>query len=403
MQFNRHTARVGAVVLALGWLALAAFIGGVILVINSPGHAADSWLVDFTAFWGAAKLALEGQAIAAFDPAALAAAQGARPLTGITGMPWLYPPGWHALIAPLGLLPFSVAWIVFGVVSAGAFFAVIRPLARPVPGALVWMLAAPSVLLSLAIGNNGVLSAACMTAAVAALGAGRQGRAGLLIALMTLKPSLGLLVPPVLLAGRQWRAIAWATAGTLIIAVASAALLGVDYWLRFFARLGDASDMLAAGRLPFQRMITWYGFLRTAGLGHDAAIAGQVAATAVVMVAVGALWTRRGSPRGVPFEVKAATFLFGLTLATPYAYYYEMSFAVAGILFLLRVRPDWPAPAWLLFGLIWLTPALGLGLKGFAPVAMIAAPLQSLALALALWQGFRTGAAPTPRVPAEAP
>jgi hypothetical protein len=395
MQPDRQTARLGAIALALGVIALAAYVGGVILTINSPDYAADSWLIDFTAFWGAAKLALAGQAIAAFDPDKLTAAQGARPLGAMTGMPWLYPPGWHALIAPLGLLPFSAAWIAFGAISAGLFTAAIRPLARPIPGALSWTLAAPPVLLTLAIGNNGLLSAACMTAAVAALGAERPARAGLLIALMTLKPSLGLLVPPVLLAGRRWSAIAWATAGTLAIAAATAALFGTDYWLRFFAQLGGASDMLAAGRLPFQRMITWYGFLRTAGLGHDAAVAAQVAATAVVMVAVGALWTRKTAP----FDLKAAAFLFGLTLATPYAYYYEMTFALVAILFLLRARRAWPSPVWLLFGLIWLTPALGLGLKWLAPVALIAAPLQSLALALALWHGFRAGDRRPPEKP----
>jgi hypothetical protein len=143
--------------------------------------------------------------------------------------------------------------------------------------------------------------------------------------------------------------------------------------------------MLEQGSLPYQRMITWYGFLHTAGLGHYGAIAGQLAASAVVTAAVGALWSRRS----VSFDLKAAAFLLGLTLATPYAYYYEMIFALTGILYLLRARPGWPVPVWALFGLIWLIPALGLGVSGPFKVALIAAPLQSLALALALWQALR--------------
>lgn len=395
MQLNDRTTRLGAFLLALGLLALAAYVGGVILVINSAQYGAGSWMVDFTAFWGAARLAVEGRAIEAFDPAALAAAQDARRLEGTTGMPWLYPPGWHAVIAPLGLLPFSAAWLVFGAVSAGLFVAVTRPLARGLPGALVWLLAAPAVLLALAVGNNGLLSAACATAAVAALGAGRQVRAGLLIALLTLKPSLGILIPPVLLAGRQWRAFAAAAAGALAIAAAATALFGPDYWLLFFQRIAGTAQMLDAGRLPYPRMITWYGFLRTAGLGHQNALAGQLAASVIVIAAVGAVWTRAS----VRFDLKAAAFLLGLTLATPYAYFYEMILALTGILFLLRARPGWPAPVWLLFGLIWLSPALGLGLQGPLQVALIAAPLQSLALALALWQGFRPAAQPRRETP----
>jgi hypothetical protein len=376
--------RLGAVVLAVGLVALVAYVGGVVLVINSADFEAESWLVDFTAFWGAARLALEGNAVAAFDPDALAAAQGARSLDGMHEMRWHYPPGWLAVIAPLGLLPFSVAWISFGLVSVGLFLAAIRPLARGIPGALSWVLAAPAVLLSLAIGSNGLLAGACMTAAVAALGAGRQVRAGLLIALMTLKPGLGLLIPPVLLAGRQWIAIAAAILGTSVIVAASTALFGADYWLHFFAELGRVSNSLAAGSHPYPRMITWYGFARVTGLDHDAALGLQAAALAVVSVAVGLLWTREQ----VPFELKGAAFLFGLTLATPYAFYYEMVFSLAAILFLLRSGMAWPTAAWVLFGLIWATPALGLGLSGLAPVALIAAPLQSLGLALVFWVGL---------------
>lgn len=389
MQLNDRTTRLGAILLAIGLLALAAYVGGVILVINSAEYDAGSWMIDFTAFWGAARLAVEGRAIEAFDPASLAAAQDARELAGMTGMPWLYPPGWHALIAPLGLLPFSAAWLVFGAISAGAFIAVTRPLAQGIPGAMLWLLAAPAVLLALAVGNNGLLSAACLTAAVAALGAGRQARAGLLIALLTMKPSLGILIPPVLLAGRQWRAFAFAAVGAIAVAAVATVLFGLDYWSQFFNGLAGTSQMLDAGRLPYPRMITWYGFLRTAGLGHHGAIAGQLTASAIVITAVGALWARRSAS----FDVRSATFLLGLTLATPYAYYYEMIFALTGVLYLLRTRPGWPAPVWALFGLIWLTPALGLGLPGPLKVALIAAPLQSLALALALWQGWR-GSAP---------
>jgi len=248
-------------------------------------------------------------------------------------------------------------------------------------------MAAPAVLLSLAIGNNSLLSAACMTAAAAALAAGRQARAGVLIALMTMKPTLGLLVPPVLLAGRQWDALLWATGVAVLVAAVPTALFGLDYWPPFFAQFTGESSWLATGTPPFPRMITWYGLIRTAGAGPDAALVVQIAATAAVMVAVGALWIRRTAPP----DLKAAAFLLGLTLATPYAYYYETALALAGILFLLRARPAWPRPAWVLFGLIWLLPGLGLTLPGVLPVALIAAPLQSLALALALREGFRRG------------
>jgi arabinofuranan 3-O-arabinosyltransferase len=286
------------------------------------------------------------------------------------------------------LLPFSVAWILFDVISLTLFILVMAPLTHQIPSGLTIVLAAPVVLLTLAIGNNSLLTSACMTAAIIALGVGRQRSAGLLIALMTLKPSLGLLVPVVLIAARQWRAIAWATVGTVVLAAIGAAIFGTNYWLRFFDQLGNASAMLASGSLPFERMITWYAFLRVAGLAHDLALIGQLAVTALVMFAVGALWARRSGQ----FDLRAAAFCFGLPLATPYAFYYELVFSLAGILFLLRARSAWPGAVWCLFAMLWTTPGLGLFAASVVPVALLGAPLQTIALGITLWHGFRASA-----------
>ncbi|HSF95916.1 MAG TPA: glycosyltransferase family 87 protein [Thermohalobaculum sp.] len=379
--------RLGRILAGLALLGLAAYAGSVVLVINSAEFEADSLMIDFTAFWGAARLAVEGQALAAFQPALLEAAQGARDLGPYDAMPWLYPPGYLALIAPLGLLPFSAALILFGAASAAAFLLAIRPLA--VPGALPWLLAAPATLLSLALGNNGLLSAACIAAALTSLGRGDQRQAGLWIAALTLKPSLGLLIPPVLLAARQWRAFGWAAAGTVAIAALSTAVFGAGYWPLFLQSLAEGTQRMEGGNAPLDRMITWYGFLRTAGLPHGTALAGQAASSLAAIAAVALLWSRRAAP----FELKAAAFCFALPLATPYAYLYEMTFGLLGMLFLLRWRAGWHGSCWALMAVLWFVPAIGLVTAGALPVALFAAPLMSLILVLTLRQALRPAAA----------
>ena len=386
---GRAFERLSGLALAAGVLALVAYIAGVILVINSPDFEADSYLIDFTAFWGAAKLALAGDAIAAFDAQTLDSVQGARDLSRSDAMAWHYPPGMHILVAPLGLLPFSVAWVVFDVVSILLFVWAVRPISAAVPGGMTLLLCAPAVLLTLALGQNSLLSAACLTAALRALADDRTRRAGLLIALLTLKPSLGVIIPPALAAMRQWQAILWAGVGALVLAAVPAALLGIDYWLRFFESLEELPALMAADLRPHERMITWYGFARASGAGHDPALIAQAVASVLTMAAVALTWARPA----VPFDLKAAMLLLGLPLATPYAFHYELVFPLVGIVFLMRFRDAWPAPVWGLILAIWLAPAAGLPSGSPVPVTVLAPPLLSLALLLCLREASRPLAA----------
>ena len=56
-----------------------------------------------------------------------------------------------------------------------------------------------------------------MLAALTAMAQGRPALAGLLIALLTLKPQLGLLIPIALVFSGQWRVVLWATIAMLIV------------------------------------------------------------------------------------------------------------------------------------------------------------------------------------------
>ena len=75
-----------------------------------PGKALD---VDFAVFWAAAKLTLAEGPLVPFDMEALNSARSLPEDVESFPMLWLYPPGWLALLLPLGTLPFFWAWLVF--------------------------------------------------------------------------------------------------------------------------------------------------------------------------------------------------------------------------------------------------------------------------------------------------
>jgi len=381
---RRILARLGGLLVAAELLFFVVYVSGYTLLINFSGDGTESWMIDFTAFWGAGKLAVAGEPLAAFDMDRLAAVQGVHESFGPVTMPWRYPPTFHMVVAPLGLLPFSVAFLLFSLLSVGAFYVATRPLDPALPAGLTLLIGAPAAYLGILIGNNSLLSAACLTGALVALGQGRQRSAGLLIALLTMKPSLGILIPPVLLAARRWATIGWATAGAVALAGVATVVFGLDYWDRFLDQLALAGNEVAAGISPRQRMVTWYAFARSAGLDHATGLAAQGVALIGVVAGAAAVWVRRD----LPFAPKAAVLCLGMVLATPYAFYYETLTVLVGIAFLLSWRDDWPWPVWAVFAAIWLLP-FGVATQRIVEIALYAAPLLTAAFSVAVHAALR--------------
>jgi hypothetical protein len=380
----RRFALLAAAVMAFAFVLNTAKM---VIDINAPGFDGQAIQLDFTAFWAAAKLALAGDAVSAFDPNVLRAAQQ-LPFSQPPGdLLWLYPPAWHIVIMPLGLLPFTAAYIVYSAVTIAAFALALRPLAAPLPGGVPLVLAGPGVLIILLLGNNSLLWTAGLVAALAMLAQGRMVLAGLLIALLTLKPQLGLLIPFALAFGGYWRTVLWACAGTVVIAAASTAAMGIDYWGHFFTMLRFMSDLMQTEIVRFERMMTWYALARLGGAGHGIAFVLQLAVSAAAVAAVAWAWSRENAST----DIKAATLCIAIPLAAPYAYHYEMTLTLAAGMLLARdgFGANRSERLWLLA--LWLGPVPALALLGLLPPAVYAAPLLTATLALCVSRATRSG------------
>lgn len=374
------------------WLAAAlmtvAFLANtvkIIVEINAPGYAGEAAFLDFTAFWAGARLALDGNALGAFDIEVFRDALKVPPGLAEGDIFWLYPPAWHIAVMPLGLLPFSAAYVAFCAVSIAAFVAAVRPVAGPLPGGVPLVVAAPAVLIVLTLGHNSLLWTAGLIGALAALAQGRAVLAGLLIALLTLKPQLGILIPVALVAGGHWRTILWASIGAAAIVALSTAVMGLEYWRYFFGMLRFIGEVMTTDLVRFGQMLSWYALMRLGGAPHELAYPIQLAVTVAAAGAVGWVWSRR---RATP-DLKAATLCAAIPLATPYVYHYDMILALAAALFLARdgFGATRGARLWLLA--LWLGPVPGLALLGYVPPGAYAAPLLTATLGLCLARASR--------------
>ena len=385
----RNLAVVSAVAFVIG---VAGYFGYAIYQVANRPIAGLSVPNDFSVMWGAAKLALDGQAIAAFDFERLAQARSLPPWTGEAGyrMPWLYPAHFHAMLVPFGLTGFLPAWLAFSVLGLAAFAYAVRPLLA-MPSATAVVVASPAVLMCLIQGQITLFIGALLAGFLHCLNRGLHLPAGILLGLLTIKPQFGLLLPLVLVVTWQWRVIAWASAVSTICILLSLTWVGFDYWLALREAIGRTDEMMQTGWLPRHLMITWYVSGLEAGMEPGAAKILQAAISLILAAMVVFAWRRED----LPFAVKAALLTFAMPLVTPYAYFYDLVLPVIGV-GLLLAEPRSREPVILAAAaIVWALPTLGHILREAgidAGFALIGAPVLTLAAGAVFWCATRSAA-----------
>lgn len=312
-------------------------------------------IIDFHVFWSAAGLALEGQPLASLNPAILQSKFNACE----TGwLPWLHPPAALALMTPFGLLPLVPAWVAFNAVSLGALFLALRPMTQPMPALLLAVLLAPALLPALLAGQFTTLWIAGLAGAIWCLRQQRWIAAGLLIGALTLKPTLGLLVPFALLAIGAWRTIGAAILTTVALHGAATVAYRIDYWSQLIELYGLHSLAGISELGSVATMTSFAALLARLGMPGDLAVQINLFLALALALLVFLSWRRLG-----PSDSAAAVLTSAIPLATPYLWHYDSAFLALSALFLARHAGFAPGrPLTVLLVLFWLGAGLSLWL-----------------------------------------
>ena len=328
--------------------------------------------VDFSAFWGAGRLALAGRAGDAYDwPALRGALEAAFGVRGLDPLPFMYPPQMLMAAAGLGALPYPIAfatWTAAGLLAYGAAaWAVLR---RPAAWAVAC--APAGVFFCLFAGQTGLVTAAALAGALVLLDR-RPLAAGVLFALFAGKPQLALLVPVALVAAGRWRTLAATAATYALLCAMAAAAFGPGVIVAFLkGAAGGGGAFAGDGWLPWWKVQSVYGAGRAAGWAAPAALAVHGAAALAVAGTVWTVW--RGAARA---ELKAAALAAGALLVSPYGFVYDGPLLAVAALFLLRdAQAGAPTPVQMAL--------LALGLLGQAVFLVAAGPLVTPLAAAAL-------------------
>ena len=255
---------------------------------------------DFINFWSAARLAITRRVTSIYDFTAFHDFQVGVVGHAIDLYHYSYPPVAMVLTAPLGLLPYPVAWLAWQMLGWLAFATALRRLSPR-----HWQLAAlawPAVMINALGGQIG-----CWIAAIIAWGLlllpRRPVAAGLLLSLLVIKPQLAWLVPLALLAGREWRALAAATIGGIALLGITTLCFGVAIWPDYLDQAQTLKQfILEDGTGTWHRMISVFVLVRHLGAPLVLAYGAQALASLATAWIVLAAWYR-GSPLRMHFLI----------------------------------------------------------------------------------------------------
>ncbi|HYP64442.1 MAG TPA: glycosyltransferase family 87 protein [Acidocella sp.] len=245
--------------------------------------------------------------------------------------PFTYPPDVLLLTGWLRALPYNAAraiWLLAGLCCfAAAGWAFLRRRA----GVLA-LLASPAALLCIVLGQSSFFIGALLLGGLAALPR-RPILAGLLFGLLTIKPQMGLLLPFLLLALGQWRAIAAATVTAALLVALSALVLPAQLWRLWLASLPQIQHDYFSGSTNLNIMITPAANALHLGAPPHLALALQAACTLAAAICVWAA-ARRGTYQAAVAVLLAASFI-----AQPHAYAYDLVTLPAALMLGLRRAP----------------------------------------------------------------
>jgi hypothetical protein len=215
--------------------ALVAFLSFCVMWVQWQTTGPDFYPVsgDFTGFWTAGELALEGHPADAYREMPhffkeLALHGDTRRLY----IAFFYPPIFMLLCAGFALLNYFPAlclWLASTFVCYAAALRALLP--KSLGKGNVWMLflGYPAVMVNVGFGQNGFLSTALLGGATVWLDR-RPELAGICFGCLAYKPQLGIIIPLALAVARRWRVFIVASVTVAVLLLISTLVFGVGIW-----------------------------------------------------------------------------------------------------------------------------------------------------------------------------
>jgi hypothetical protein len=281
--------------------------------------------------WLSGRFAVAGNSSQIFDYSTSSAAQmalfGHNNCPFIT--PYVYPPTYLFMTYFLGFMPYLIAfavWVLATLFLYGTAVYTIIPRRATVIAALSPFFVAVNA----DFGHNGFIIAALFGFSLAFLER-RSWLSGIFLGLLSYKPHIGLLFPLALLASRNWRALASATAAGIILGIGAEITFGSEGWLSFFHTLIDRQSTLSPDTKVPLALHSVFGLLRWVETSGLVAWGGHLIVAAIIALTVWVVWAKP-----IPFSLKATVLCIGSAMVPPYILFYDLCILSIAVAFLVR-------------------------------------------------------------------
>ena len=377
--------------------ALATVFCIAVLFATSNGTL-DQWGrplgTDFSNVWAAGHMVHEGQAAKAWSwPDHFAVQQWVHHKKDVDFFGWHYPPPFLLVASILALFAYVPALIIWQIATLAPFTWLMWRLVPRREGILL-TLAAPVTLICLMSGHNGFLTALLLGGGLVLMDR-RPLLAGVMFGCLIYKPQFALIIPPLLLAMRNWRALLGAAASSGALIGFTLQIWGWPVWQAFIDSLPLTRDVvIEQGSTGFHKIMSPFAAIRMWGGPIPLAYAVQGAVTAFSIAAVAwAGWFGKSA------NVRNALVCAAVLVSTPYVLDYDYVVLLPAIAFLWL---DAEEKGWLdweksLLAFVWLIPLAARQIAEFTylPVGLASAvAILAISLRRAVRNGERVGSAP---------
>jgi len=287
--------------------------------------------IDFGFFWLSGKLAVAGDTAKIFDYPAWSAVQAAffGPGICINFNRFYYPPTLLFLTYPLGLMPYSIALIVWLIASFGFYLAAVYAIIPRRETLITASTLVVVILSNVLLGHTGFLTAALLGLSLVFMER-RPWLSGIFLALLTYKPHFGLLFPIALLASRNWRVIGSTISAAVVLGALAAIAFGYEGWTSFIHALTDRDSGLGPPGVEM-RLQSIFGLFQLVGASAWISWSAQLVVSVMVAIYIWTIWAKP-----ISFNLKAAAICAGILLVTPYALFYDLCILPIAAAFFLK-------------------------------------------------------------------
>ena len=243
---------------------------------------------------------------------------------------WSYPPPFLLVAAPLGLLPYPLALAAWTLLGLLALYLALRGTGPALTKTVI--MCSPAVVFCLVAGQISLFAAAIIITALRNMDQ-RPLLAGLLLALLSVKPQTALLVPVYLVLSQRWRMLAAAVLGGLVLMAMTTAIFGAEIWGAYLSK--GIPTQLADARLNLPFALAYSPTIASAAeLANLPADAGRHPATSVRGCSRSGFWHMPHRRRRSILASKPRFVLACSVFATPYMLSHDLVAVTAEVVLL---------------------------------------------------------------------